>query len=104
MAFKSIEWECQRRFLPFNGEVQVSPHQTKKWACSLSAAYWPDAENLGLNLITDNRSFSTLKSNIRDLPELGMARSLPLGNTPPRGKAAEGEEAGKYAEIFRNVL
>ena len=55
LAFKSLIWECQRRFLPFNGEIQVSPHQTKKWACSLSAAYWPDAKSLGLNIIMGNK-------------------------------------------------
>ena len=70
MAFKSLIWECQRRFLPFNGEVEVSPHQTKKWACSLIATYWPDAKSLGLNLIIGNKSFDILKNSyIRDLPK-----------------------------------
>ena len=60
---------------------------------------------MGLNLITGNKSFDTLKkSYIRDLPKLGMALSLPLGTAPPRGRAAEGDEVEKYARIFHNVI
>ena len=84
VAYKSVIWECQNKFLAHKGDVEICLHQTKKWACSLSALYWPDAKDLLLHEVVGNKSYDTLiTSYIRDLPELGMALSLPLGTAPP---------------------
>ena len=84
IAFKSVVWECQNKFMAHKGDVEICPHQTKKWACSLSAMYWLDAKVLMLHEIVGNKTYDTLiTSYIRDLPELGMALSLPLGTAPP---------------------
>ena len=83
VAFKVLIYECQRlNNLPAE-ELVVSPHHTKKFACSLSAAYWPDARGLNLNKVTGNKSYQTLLSYyIKDVPELSYAVSLPLGTAP----------------------
>ena len=84
VAYKSVIWECQNKFLAHKGDVEICLHQTKKWACSLSALYWPDAKDLMLHEDIGNKTYGILISSyIRDLPELGMALPLPLGTAPP---------------------
>ena len=46
--------------------------------------YWLDAKILMVHEIVVNKTYDTLiTSYIRDLPEMGMALSLPLGTAPP---------------------
>ena len=66
-------------------EVAVRPHQAKKWSVSLCGNYWSKAKDLNLEVLTGNKSYSTLeRCYLKKAPRLKLSCSLPLGTAPPK--------------------
>ena len=82
LLFKSLILESQAR-AHRNVDVDIYAHHMKKLACSLCYKYWPDAKELHLEKLTGNKRFGTLaKYYIKEVPDMRVAVSLPLGTAP----------------------